>query len=77
MRQKYKKYKVWEEERRQTGINEALRRMAGGHDDEHNTLQPHLHYQAKSLSFSFALAKAVLDENNRKPLKLCKLQGVR
>lgn len=70
MRQKYKKYKVWEEERRQTGINEVLRRMAGGHDDEHNTLQPHVHYQAKALSFSFALTKVVLDENNRKPLKL-------
>lgn len=70
MRQNYKKYKVWEEERRQTGMNEALRTMAGGHDDEHDTWQPHAHYQAKSLSFSFALAKMVLDENNRKPLKL-------
>lgn len=37
MRQKCKKYKVLEEERRQTGIDEALRRMAGGHDDKHNT----------------------------------------
>ena len=26
-------------------------------------------YQAKGLNFSFALAKVVLDTNNRKPLK--------
>lgn len=70
MRQKCKKYKVLEDERRQTGIDEALRRMAGGRDDKHNTWQPHVHYRAKSLSFSFALAKVLLDENNRKPLKL-------